>query len=78
MSARGERLRQVRELHDRWVLRNLAGAASGFDPAAHPKPGSDYNQHHVDVDADGAAQDEFARAARRVLGLPGPGEGTTL
>src|SRR5688572_7073446 len=67
MSAeRRQKLIALGELHDRWVADNLASAGKAFDPSGR-KDGSDYNQHHIDVDADGAAQDEFDRQALAIL-----------
>lgn len=63
---RAERLRQVRELNDRWVTANLASASALFD-SSDRDDGSDYSIHHVEVDADGAAQDEFFAAAMRLF-----------
>jgi hypothetical protein len=40
-------------------MANLAEADEVFDPAAHPKPGSDYNQHVLDIDASGKTEDDF-------------------
>lgn len=63
---RAERLRALGELHDRWVADNLAAASECFAPQGR-KAGSDYNQHHVDLDAPVEAQDEFDRQAMAIL-----------
>lgn len=68
--ARAAKLRAIREAHDTWVGEHTEAVGARFDPAAHPKPGSDYNQHHVDIDADGAQLDEFADAVTRALTQP--------
>jgi len=61
-TTRQERLEALANLHSEWVGKNLAKASKVFDPSGRKK-GSDYNQHHVDLDADGEAQDAFADAA---------------
>lgn len=66
---RAQRLRELRLAHDAWVEDHEQGASARFRPERHPKPGSDYNLHHVTYDADGAAQDEYAATAARILGL---------
>lgn len=63
---RRRRLVALGELHDRWARDNLASASGRFDPSWRPE-GSDYNQHHVDVDADGTAQDRFHEEAMRIV-----------
>lgn len=49
---------------------NLSAVSADFDPAAHPKADSDYNQHNVDVDASGEAEDRFAAMLAGILGEP--------
>ena len=66
MTTRADRLRQVRELNDQWIAEHLDAASAAFAPAGR-KAGSDYNLHHVELDADGAAQDEFVTAALAIL-----------
>ena len=56
---RKQRLRALAAHHAKWVTSNLDEAGKAFDPTGR-RMGSDYNQHHIDVDADGAAEDEFA------------------
>lgn len=63
---RRRRLIALGELHDRWVRENAASTSAHFDPSGR-KTGSDYNQHHVDLDADGAAQDDFHEQAMRII-----------
>lgn len=63
---RRRRLIALGELHDRWVADNLAAASDRFDPSSRPE-GSDYNQHHVDVDAPGEALDRFDEQAMRIV-----------
>lgn len=58
------------ELHAEWVADNLEAASRNFDPSGR-KEGSDYNQHHVDLDADGDAQDRFFDEAMRIMGVSG-------
>lgn len=62
------RLRELGEWHDEWAATH--GASAGFHPDQHPKPGSDYNQHHVDLDATPEAEDAFHARARQIMGLP--------
>lgn len=57
-SARRARLNAVAKAHDAWVEENLSEV--GFHPAEYPKPGSDYNQHYLDVEATGEMEDELA------------------
>lgn len=66
---RQEKLRALRQAHDDWTARHAEDAGTRFRPQDHPRPGSDYNQHNVTVDADGVAQDEWAATAARILGL---------
>lgn len=49
-----------------WQQRQLA-AGVPFHPEDHPKPGSDYNQHTAELEADGAALDERDAAAQEIL-----------
>lgn len=67
---RRRRLAQLGRWHHEWATRTLPDAQ--YRPAEHPKPGSDYSQHYVDLGADAAAEDEFHRRARRILGLDDP------
>lgn len=60
-----KRLNALADLHTKWVQGN-AGAA-GFKPEEHPKMGSDYNIHHVDLDAQPAALDEFHQKASKIF-----------
>lgn len=61
------RLQALGEAHREWVAENADTA--GFYPEDHPIPGSDYNLHHVDLDAQTEAQDEFYHRARRIMGV---------
>lgn len=67
---RREKLRALREEHDKWALDNEEDAARRFFPDDHPRPGSDYNLHNIDIGASAAAQDAYAATAARILGLP--------
>lgn len=58
------RLSALTDLHDRWVAANADSA--GFDPKGRPEK-SDYNIHHVDLDADPTAAAEFAAAASKIF-----------
>lgn len=58
------RLTALTDLHDQWVAANADSA--GFDPKGRPKK-SDYNIHHVDLDADPTAAAEFAAAAAKLF-----------
>jgi hypothetical protein len=49
-----------------WQQRQLA-AGVPFHPEEHPKPGSDYNVHTAELEADGEALDERAAAAQKIL-----------
>lgn len=55
------------ELHSRWVAANLESASARFDPAARPER-TDYPEHHVDLDADPVALDDFDEQAMAILG----------
>lgn len=66
--ARKQRLAAIAKAHDEWVDGQLAAVSPEFDPSAHPKPGSDYNQHNVDVDASGEAEDELAAKVAAIFG----------
>jgi hypothetical protein len=66
---RRARLRALAELHDQFVVDQLA--VSPFDPAG---SGSDYNIHYVDLEAD---TDEFHRRAEQLL-RPAAGRRTDL
>jgi hypothetical protein len=59
------KLAALGKLHDEFVAENAA--AAGFEPDGR-KPGSDYNVHHVDLDADPAALDAFHAKASALLG----------
>jgi len=63
-------LAAVAKAHDAWVEQNLSAVAGEFDPAAHPKDGSDYNQHNLDVDATGGMEDELAQLLAGVFDDP--------
>jgi hypothetical protein len=62
---RARRLRELAEWHDEWVSKWADRA--GFRPEGR-KPDSDYNLHHVDLDAPAEAQEEFYRRAREIMG----------
>jgi hypothetical protein len=63
---RVERLRRLAELHRAWTTRHLQQAP--FRPEGR-RDGSDYNQHYLDLEATGDAEDEFMTPAREILGL---------
>jgi hypothetical protein len=63
---RAQRLKALAEEHDAWVGENLAHASGTFDSAGR-RAGSDYNLHHVDVDASGEAQDDFCQRVSRLF-----------
>ena len=65
---RRRRLVALGEAHRRWVA--AAEPRAGFDPAGRPA-GSDYAQHHVDVDADPVDEDAFHAEARQIMGITG-------
>jgi hypothetical protein len=64
---RVRRLTELGEWHRDWQARNADAAA--FRPGDHPKRDSDYNVHHVDLDAPVEAQGVFHRGAREIMGL---------
>ncbi len=60
--ARVAKLNALADLHAEWVAANAE--AAGFDPAGRKRDGGDYPLHHVDLDAEQAAMDDFlARSA---------------
>jgi hypothetical protein len=62
---RAARLDRLAQWHRQWSRRHRG--ASTLRPRGE---GSDYNQHHLDVDgADAAAEDEFHDRARRIMGI---------
>lgn len=58
------RLVALGNAHDEWVDGKLATDPGPFRPEGR-KPGSDYNQHHVDLEAD---DDAFHDRARQIMG----------
>lgn len=68
--ARRQKLAAIAKAHDTWVDEHLADVSPEFAPADYPKPGSDYNQHNLDVDASGEAEDELALMLAGVLEEP--------
>ena len=64
-----ERSRRGNEWHTLWALRQVAKGVDGPAPEGSPDP-TDYNQHVPDLEADGAAQDEYHERARQIMGLP--------
>ena len=67
---RSAALLRLHDMHTAWSERELAGGI-GFHPDEHPSH-SDYNVHSPDLDADGAAEDDFARAAAEAMTEPIP------
>jgi hypothetical protein len=67
--ARVRKLRALGDFHAEWTAQHADEA--GFHPTEHPKPGSDYNVHHVDLDAPAAAETEFHDRARQIMGITG-------
>ncbi|MEV6798532.1 hypothetical protein AB0M91_09310 [Micromonospora rifamycinica] len=65
---RRRRLVALGDLQREWADKHQGAAAAAFDPSGRPA-GSDYNQHHVDVDAPAAAEDEFHTKARKIMGI---------
>ncbi|MET0492910.1 MAG: hypothetical protein ABW000_07230 [Actinoplanes sp.] len=61
------RSRELSEWHREWVAK-WAGRA-GFHPREHPKPDSDYNLHHVLLDAPQEALDEFYHRVNEIMGV---------
>lgn len=63
-----DQVRRSNELaawHAEWVAKWADRA--GFHPDEHPKPGSDYNEHHVLLDAPAEAIEEFYRRADEIM-----------
>ena len=64
-----DRSRRLNAWHTLWALRQARAGVDGPAPEGSPDP-TDYNQHYPDLEADGAAQDEFHTRAREIMGLP--------
>ncbi|WP_285471704.1 hypothetical protein [Actinoplanes sp. NBRC 101535] len=60
-----ERRRALSAWHAEWVEKHAA--TTPFRPENHPE-GSDYNLHHVDMDASPEADREYVRRAREIMG----------
>lgn len=65
---RRRRLVALGDLHREWSAKHQQRTTAAFDASDRPDE-SDYNLHHVDVDASGAAEDEFHAQARRIMGI---------
>ncbi|MBW6436339.1 hypothetical protein KZ829_21605 [Actinoplanes hulinensis] len=63
---RAERLRALSAWHAEWERKHAA--TTPFRPELHPGE-SDYNLHHVDVDASPEADREYTLRAREIMGL---------
>lgn len=63
---RAERSRALLALHQEWAAEQIAAGVDGPTPPGRKEP-SDYNQHVPDLEASGAALDEFWSAADRIL-----------
>jgi hypothetical protein len=61
---RRRRLTAVAEAHHQWTLEQLPRTDVPFRPR---DENSDYNLHHLDVEADGAAEDDLQAAVDRHL-----------
>jgi len=59
------------DLHMAWTEQQLAAGDVPFEPEGRPE-GSDYNQHYVDLEADGEALDDLAVASALVTGRKPP------
>lgn len=59
-----ERLVALADAHDEWVDGKLDTDVP-FEPEGR-KPGSDYNQHYIDLEAD---DDAFHKRARKILNI---------
>lgn len=68
-STRAARQAALAAWHAEWFARQVASGVDGPVPADRPVP-SDYNVHFPDIEAPGAAQDEFHVRAREIMGLP--------
>jgi hypothetical protein len=66
MTMNAQQQRAIFELHNTWVQSEVADHAWPTPPDAP----LDYNQHAVDMGAEGAAMDRFHDRAREILGLP--------
>ncbi|MFI6162250.1 hypothetical protein ACIA59_20190 [Micromonospora haikouensis] len=63
---RRRRLVALGDLHREWAEKH--DTSTPFDPDGRPQ-GSDYNQHHVDVEAAAADEADFVRRADRIMGV---------
>lgn len=63
------RAREMEQLHFEWSGEQITAGVDGPVPPGRKSP-SDYNQHVPDLEADGAALDEFHNRARQIMGLP--------
>ena len=59
------------DVHIAWTEQQLAKGDLPFHPEEHPD-GSDYNQHHVEIEADGEALDDLAVASALATGQRPP------
>jgi hypothetical protein len=57
-AVRRQRSRAIQAAHADWAARQVAAGVDGPTPADRKEP-SDYNQHVPDLEADGAALDEY-------------------
>jgi hypothetical protein len=60
---RREAMRKIADAHDEWVPQHLD---TPFEPVEEDK--SVYNQHYVDLDTDGKAQDEYTNQVAAIMG----------
>ena len=65
-AVRQERSRALQAAHADWAARQIAAGVDGPTPPDRKEP-SDYNQHVPDLEADGAALDEFWDQAAAII-----------
>jgi predicted ABC-type ATPase len=66
---REKKLAAIAAAHDDWAATHADDAE--FDPVrAAKKPGSDYNQHYLDVDPPPGTEEDFHRRVRQAISIP--------
>lgn len=57
----------IYEAHTAWALQQIAQGVDSPAPPGSPDP-TDYNQHAPDMEASGAAMDEYAARVAAIMG----------
>lgn len=65
IEVRRARSRAIASVHQAWVAEQLAAGVDGSTPADRPES-SDYSQHVPDLEASGAALDDFHARVREI------------